>query len=851
MRETCLIVDGHSLMHRAYHALPPMDQDGVPTNAVHGFLAMLLKAFNDYEPQYCVVAFDEHGPTFRHEHFPAYKEGRAPMAEDLRPQFAVLQEILSAMGIGVVSKPGYEADDLLGTISLRAQKDGIDSLLLTGDRDALQLVGDGVSLLFTRRGISDIVHFDPEQVKETYGVTPEQVPDWKGLMGDASDNIPGVPGVGDKTAVKLLQEYGSVDNVLAHAEDIKGKLGERLRDNREQALSSRMLATIDRNVPITYQLSDWRLTRLDQGLPVLQKYGLNTASERVRRIAEQNAPDNNPPQPEPSPWQAWEQPQSAADVAAFSENADELSVHITGTELTLARPDKRRLKMEAAPYQLDMLSTAGPLTMEEALSALTKTPHSIAAHDAKTLFHRMRKAGAQQPALAWDTMIAAYLHNPQEKSFALEQFAAPDASGVHDLRALQVQQLKDEGMTALYHEIELPLVQVLYDMEVVGFQVDTQVLTELGQVFTERTTALQEDIFRHSGVAPFNVNSPQQLGKVLFEDLGLPFRRKTKSGYSTDADTLESISDLHPIVPLILEYRQYAKLNSTYIDPMLRKVEADGRIHTTFDQTGTATGRISSAEPNLQNIPVRTPLGRDIRRAFVSAPGYVLVDADYSQIELRVLAHMSQDEAMCDAFNQGHDIHTRTAAAVAGIDMEEVTPQMRSAAKAVNFGIVYGISDFGLARNIGITRAEARDFINRYFERYPGVKAYMDKAVRDGYANEYAQTLFGRRRYLTELTSRNATLRNFGERAAMNTPIQGTAADIIKAAMVRVHAELAKGDTGARLILQVHDELLVEAPEQQADNVAKILKSCMEQVVSMRVPLISDVRIGRSWYETK
>ncbi|NLB38898.1 MAG: DNA polymerase I, partial [Clostridiales bacterium] len=403
----------------------------------------------------------------------------------------------------------------------------------------------------------------------------------------------------------------------------------------------------------------------------------------------------------------------------------------------------------------------------------------------------------------------------------------------------------------LYSGIELPLVNVLYDMEVVGFPVDRQVLTELGQVFSRRTAELQDSIYRESGVPAFNINSPQQLGKVLFEDLGLPFRRKTKSGYSTDADTLESISEPHPVVPLILSYRQYAKLNGTYIDPMLRKVDSDGRIHTTFDQAGTATGRIPSNEPNLQNIPVRTDIGRDIRRAFVSSPGHVLVDADYSQIELRVLAHMSQDEAMGDAFNKGQDIHARTAAEVAGIGMDQVTGQMRSAAKAVNFGIVYGISDFGLARNVGITRNEAKDFIARYFAHYPGVKEYMDKAVRDGYANGYAATLYGRRRRLAELKSPNAQVRNFGERAAMNTPIQGTAADIIKAAMVRAHKELKQSGTGARLILQVHDELLVEAPEDTADQVAKLLQSCMENVITLCVPLISDVRIGRSWYETK
>ncbi|NLB38092.1 MAG: DNA polymerase I, partial [Clostridiales bacterium] len=541
MRETCLIVDGHSLMHRAYFALPPMDHDGVPTNAVHGFLAMLLKAFDDYHPQYCVVAFDEHGPTFRHEQYAAYKEGRAPMADDLRPQFPVLMEILSSMGVGVLSKPGYEADDLLGTISRRASENGIDSLLLTGDRDALQLVGDDVSLLFTRKGISDIVRFTPEQVKENYGITPEQVPDWKGLMGDASDNIPGVPGVGDKTAVKLLNEYGTLESVLDNADHIKGKLGERLRDNKEQAVHSRALAVIDQNVPVDFSLADWRLTQLTDGLPTLKKYGLNTASERVRHIARAHGPVETQEQPAQEIWQAWETPENAQDVTEFAQGAVDLAIHVSGADLSLARDDGRRMQITTTPQQLDMLSTAGPLTMEEVLHAAAKASDQkgIAAHDAKALFHRMRNAGAPIPPLAWDTLIAAYLHNPQEKSFALQQFAAPDACGVSDLRRAQTQQLQDEGMTDLYNDIELPLVNVLYDMEVVGFPVDKQVLVELGQVFSEQTAQLQDSIYRESGVGDFNVNSPQQLGKVLFEDLGLPFRRKTKSGYSTDADTLE------------------------------------------------------------------------------------------------------------------------------------------------------------------------------------------------------------------------------------------------------------------------------------------------------------------------
>ena len=853
MQERCVIVDGHSLMYRAFHALPPMDADGVPTNAVHGFFSMLLRVLREQRPQYCVVAFDDHAPTFRHDSYDEYKAGRAPTPDELRPQFPLVKELLAAMGIGVLTLPGWEADDLLGTVARQANEKGIHALLLTGDKDALQLVNDETSMLFTRRGISETVLFTPAGVKEYFGVTPEQVPDWKGMMGDSSDNIPGIPGVGEKTAVKLLDEYGTLENVLTHAADIKGKLGERVRDNVDKARFSKQLATIDREAPITAAFGDWMLTRLRGGLPGLKQYQLNViAAELTRLTADQ--PEAQQEQAD-APKVEMREVQDAAQLAAFAKGVPEgeLVLCLSEEAMSLAGPDDKAIRLPLGAAQQDMFSAIQGATMEDCLRAVAPALQQtgLITHDAKRLLHRMRGHGLPLPTLIDDTMILAYLHNPQERSYALGNFATVDAPGVAGLRKTQLQQLAQEGMEPLYREIELPLVRVLFDMEQEGFQVDREPLIEMGQRFTEQTRQLQEEIYQLTGVKGFNINSPQQLGKVLFEDLGLPSRRKTRTGWSTDADTLEVLREMHPAVDKILAYRQIVKLNGTYIDGLLRKVDDTGRIHTTFDQTGTSTGRISSNEPNLQNIPIRTEMGREIRRAFVAKPGYVLVDGDYSQIELRVLAHMSGDEAMCDAFNRGQDIHTRTAAEINGVPMQQVTGAMRSAAKAVNFGIVYGISDFGLANNIGVSRKRAADFISRYFERYPKVQAFMENAKKDGYQNGYAATLYGRRRWLKELKSSNANLRNFGERAAMNTPIQGTAADIIKAAMVRVHRRLQESGLKSRLILTVHDELLIEALEEEATQVANLLRDSMENVIDLSVPLVSDIKTGRSWYDTK
>lgn len=853
MQERCVIVDGHSLMYRAFHALPLMDADGVYTNAVHGFLSMLLRVFREQRPQYCAVAFDDHTPTFRHEGYEAYKAGRSPMPDELRPQFPLIQELLSAMGIGVVILPRWEADDVLGTISRQANERGIEALLLTGDRDALQLVSDDTKMLFTRKGISETILFDPKGVKEYFGVSPEQVPDWKGLMGDSSDNIPGIPGVGEKTAVKLLDSYGTLEGVLEHADEIKGKLGEKVRDKKEQARMSKRLATIDRDAPLNAAFGEWTITKLQGALPLLKKYQLNVIAAEVMKMSAGADVSTSPKDDASLP--PVKEAQHIDEMLAFAKYLGRGSLILCLNEegLSFSKPDGQAIRLKFQEAQQDLFNTSSAPTMEEALKAiaplLQKT--GLITHDAKRFLHRLPALNLPIPEVIHDTMVLCYLRNPQERGYELSNFAAQDAQGIALLLKDRLEGVRQEGMEALYHDIELPLVRVLFDMEAEGFQVDKEPLIDMGQRFSEQTKQLQEEIYALTGVKGFNINSPQQLGRVLFEDLKLPSGRKTRTGYSTDADTLEGLKALHPAIDKILEYRQIVKLNGTYIEGLLRKVDATGRIHTTFDQVGTATGRISSIEPNLQNIPVRTLMGREIRRAFVAKPGCVLVDGDYSQIELRVLAHMSGDEAMCDAFIRGQDIHTRTAAEINGVPMQQVTGEMRSAAKAVNFGIVYGISDFGLASNIGISIKRAGEFIARYLERYPKVHEFMETAKKEGYLNEYAQTLYGRRRRLPELKSSNANQRNFGERVAMNMPIQGTAADIIKAAMVRVHRRLAEEGLKARLILTVHDELLIEAPEEEAGQVVGLLRESMEGVIKLKVPLQSDIKTGNSWYETK
>ena len=848
--DTFVIIDGNSLMHRAFHALPPLSNaDGVYTNAVFGFLSMLFKVVGDEQPRYLAVAFDLHGPTFRHKDYSEYKAGRKPTAPELRPQFDLVRECLEKMGVKILTCPTFEADDILGTFARRCEEAGIPALLITGDRDSMQLVTKTSNVLYTRRGVSDVVRYTPEKVLEDFGVTPAQIPDLKGLMGDASDNIPGIPGIGEKTAIKLLSAYGTLENALDHAEaDLKGKQREKMIDGRMSGLMSKKIATITRYVPLDdVTLEDCRLGDMRGVLPLFEQLGLKTLTVRLLHLSGLRAEENAPAAPQIA-WQAERQLLSEAEISTFIS-----ALPTDARTALLMREDGVSLAAENGaqaliPFAQGLLGGGlDPLCAAKALAPLLTGARPLILWNAKRLKTEFASWDLPVTAVFDDDQIMQYLLAPQNGKYeAPENAAALLQQTLSDERALDEQE-----MTKLYREIELPLLSTLYDMERDGFLVDCDELNRLGAQYDQQIAELKDEIFSLCGVAPFNLNSPQQRGSVLFDTLGLPAKKKTARGYSTDAETLNELAELHPAVDKILLYRQVAKLKSTYIDGLLRLTGRDGRIHTWFDQTIAATGRISSSEPNLQNIPVRTPMGREIRRAFIAPAGSVLVDADYSQIELRLLAHLSGDEAMCEAFTLGQDIHARTAAEVYGVPLDEVTPQMRSSAKAVNFGIVYGISDFGLASNLHISRKEAAEFISRYFARYPAIHRFMDACVSQGKAEGYSVTMYGRRRPLPELSSPNYNRRQFGERAAMNTPVQGAAADIIKIAMNAVHDELKASGLTAKLILQVHDELIVEAPEEEREQVETLLRRCMENAASLRVPLIADVHSGRSWYDTK
>ena len=857
--EKLVLLDGYSLMYRAYHALqtPMSAPDGTPTNAVHGFMMMLFKVIGEERPTGLAVAFDMHAPTFRAEIFDGYKATRKPMPEDLRMQDPIIRDLITQMEIPILECPGYEADDILGTISRACETEGRQVLLVTGDRDSFQLAGARTSILYTRKGISETCLVTPDYVRETYGVTPEQLIDVKALMGDTSDNIPGVAGVGEKTALRLIQTYGSLEGTLAGADaGEKGKLRERLLNGAEQARMSRKLAEIVRSAPVEINFENWKLGNLVRGIPRLKELGMNMAAKKLYDTARALLPDAEielSPARTAQPRVKAEELHGVEELAARCAKAggEWVAVH-AGADFSLAAEDL----CVRVPLGGDLLSPG--IEVDEALAAvapLLARAGRVELWNVKTLPMDIEPLRGR----AFDVMLAAYALNPQRRSFnadslcedeGVDGFDQCPAMALHHLAERQRELMRAQGLEAVFADAEMPLAFVLRDMEREGFLVDADELRRQGVSFDAEIARLSKEIYDEAG-GQFNLNSPKQLAEVLFERMGLPAQKKNHRGFSTNAEVLESLAEDYPVCAKILEYRKYQKLRSTYIDSLIQLRDENGRVHTHFDQVATATGRLSSNEPNLQNIPVRTELGREIRGAFIAKPGHVLVDADYSQIELRVLAHIAKDETMISAFNAGEDIHARTAAEVYGVPIAEVTSQMRSACKAVNFGIVYGISDFALAKNIGVSRREAKAFIERYFARYPGVKAYMDGSVIEARERGYALTLMGRRRYIPELLSGNFNLRSFGERCAMNSPIQGTAADIIKLAMIRVDAELRRRGLQTKLILQVHDELILEAPESEAEAAAKLLKECMESVMELAVPLRADVSMGRDWRACK
>lgn len=849
-----IAIDGNNILYRAYFALPSMmTKSGVPTGAIFGFLSTLFKLTQE-QPDYLLVAFDMHGPTFRHEQYDDYKAGRAETPDDLRTQIPLMKKLLAEMGIAVCECPRFEADDILGTFARLANESGVDALLVTGDRDALQLIGPNTHVLMPKKA-NETVEYDEALLMEQYGLVPARMPDLKGLMGDSSDNLPGIPGVGEKTARKLLEKYGTLENALVHAADEKGALQKKLTEGAESARMSYRLGLIDTHAPVPFGLEAcaFEPARLAGGAPMMQELELRSLLSRL--------------------------PKGGASMQQHEKNTDIIHVCVDDAEKlaalveTLGKAKRLALHVEDAlslsadgitQYDVVLGATLLDAGLDEgqvyaALKPLLEHEGTEKlVFDAKRLRHILARFGIALAGVTFDAMLADYLLHAIHPAGSLKTlagerlgFAEGGAAALVRLADSMVPELAEKELDWLYREVELPLERVLFDMEQIGFALDTDVLQEMSTTFKVRIDAIAEEIYRLAGER-FNILSTKQLGAVLFDKLQLPPWKKTKSGYSTDAETLETLADKHEIVPLIIEYRTLSKLCSTFLDGLLAVVRPEsGRVHTSFNQNVTATGRISSTEPNLQNIPVRTELGREIRKAFVASEGHLLVDADYSQIELRLLAHMSGDEGMIRAFREGDDIHRRTASEVFGVPFEEVTSAQRSAAKAVNFGIVYGISDYGLARNLGITRKEAAHYIELYLARYPGIQRYMLESVAAGKRDGYVRTLMGRRRELPELQSSNYNTRSFGERVAMNMPIQGTAADVIKLAMVRVHEALQREGLQAKLILQIHDELIIDAPFEEVAHVEKLLAECMENVIALAVPLSAEVKTGRSWFETK
>ncbi|MBW7476658.1 DNA polymerase I [Paenibacillus oenotherae] len=884
-----ILIDGNSIANRAFYAMPPLTNSaGLYTNAAYGFTTMLLKLIEEEKPTHMLVAFDAGKVTFRHEGYSEYKGGRAKTPSELSEQFPVIKELLSSFGIAQFELSGYEADDIIGTLTKLADQQQVSTLVVTGDKDMLQLASDHVTIALTRKGVSDVELYDPNGIQEKYGLTPLQIIDLKGLMGDASDNIPGIPGVGEKTALKMLHEYGSVEEVLNHIGDLKGKMKEKVEAHQEDARMSKKLATIFREVPLENKAEELVYSGYDKAqlADMFRKLEFKSLIERLElpEAGGDGSGGDGSGAVEASYEIVAAADLSAADLADALAKADSVYIEAAGENphqaklLGLAVSAGERVIVVTADSLLEPASERIRSWLEDA--AAPKRGYDL--HKAELTLARL---GIELRGTVFDALLIAYLLDPTESNQTLAMLAqryhlpsvpsdeavygkgakfqvpsddvlarhlAAKADSIARLVPLQERDLEESGMSKLYHELEQPLAIVLAGMEKQGIKVNPETLEELGKELSLNIDRYMSDIYSHAGME-FNINSPKQLGEVLFEKLGLPAMKKTKTGYSTDAEVLEKLEPYHEIVRLILHYRQLSKLQSTYVEGLLKEIRRDtGKVHTYYRQTIAATGRLSSQFPNLQNIPIRLEEGRRIRKAFVpSEPGWFILAADYSQIELRVLAHISGDEKLKEAFIQDMDIHTKTAMDVFGVSAEEVDANMRRSAKAVNFGIVYGISDFGLSNNLNITRKEASKFIEQYFEVFQGVRGYMDNIVMQARRDGYVTTLLERRRYLPEIKASNFNLRSFAERTAMNTPIQGTAADIIKLAMVRMDEELREKGLRSRMLLQVHDELVFEVPEDELETMKKLVPEVMERALKLDVPLKADVSYGVNWYESK
>ena len=865
MADKFLVIDGSSLIHRAFFALPPlMTKQGLHTGAVYGLCNMLLKLLGDLQPAYMAVAFDKSRKTFRTELYADYKGQRKPTPSELSEQFPLAMKVLGTMGIPTLELDNYEADDIIGTFAVHAPED-VEVIIVTGDRDELQLVDTRTKVYYTKRGISDIQIFDEAEFAANYeGLVPKQLIELKGLMGDASDNIPGVPGVGPKTALKLIKEYGDVETVLENIDKVSGKaLKAKLADNKESALLSKKLATICTEAPVDTDIAKYALAPLrEEARTLLQDLEFRNMYDRFASVlgGAQHSFDlfGETIEQESAPTEHVTLPAQAEQLFAALKACREavpVAVTVSGQlpELYFSRAE---LLVEGKVYILDSFSSC----WDKFDAWLADADCKKLTVDSKELYKCCLCRKVQAQGLVDDVALAAYLADPGHNSYALADLSKrylasmlpTDCENIALLAVQLREQLKEYEQLALYEELELPLAPVLAKMELSGITPDMELLAQLNEDMTARIAQLEKQAMEQAG-EEFNLKSPKQLGIILFERLQLPVIKKTKTGYSTDAKVLEALEGKHPLIATILEHRKLAKLQSTYLDGLKPLVNAKtGRIHTHFQQTVTVTGRLSSTDPNLQNIPTRTEEGKQIRRIFVPGAGYdYLMSCDYSQVELRILACIAQDELLLDAFRHGQDIHARTAAEVFGVPLAEVTHEMRSRAKAVNFGIVYGISDFGLAKQLDVGRKEAAGYIESYFARYTGVKKYMEDIVAKAREQGYVSTLMGRRRYLPDIRHSNFNLRSFAERTAINTPIQGTAADIMKKAMIDVERALEQAGCRSRILLQVHDELVLEVTEDERERVAELVRATMQAAASLEIPLLADVNFGKNWAETK
>ena len=864
-------IDGNSIMNRAFYGIMNskllMTTDGIYTNAIYGFLTILLKMINDEKPDYLCVAFDLKAPTFRHKKYEDYKGTRKGMPDELRVQMPIIKDVLRAMNITICELEGYEADDIIGTLSKKAEEEGMKTLLLTGDKDYLQLATENVTVRIptTKMGNTESTDYTPEVIKEKYGIDPIQFIQIKGLMGDSSDNIPGVPGVGEKTAFSLITKYHDLDNIYNSLDEgkeldgIKGKLKEKLIENREIAFLSRDLGTIFKEVPLDFDIDDLKIKEYNSS----ELYNLfvrlqfkNFIEKLGLKADESGGSKPNCDIPELNIKDFSEINLDGVNEISYYFKNGKLAVCVNDTEYYTPNPSDEDLKKIFESYILKI------------------------GHGEKADYLALKSKGFNPKNMMFDLTIASYILNPAKDNYRLDEMILEVLGIVLESKKENVQlglfdipenedkkeeysryalyilkckekyetELKEKNQFHLFEDIEMPLMRVLAEMEFSGVLVDREIIDEFSKKLSSSVDNLTHEIWNMVGTE-FNINSPKQLGEILFEKLQLPVIKKTKSGYSTDADVLEKLRLEHPIIDKILEYRTLNKLKATYIDGIIPLIKEDGRVHAKFNQTVTATGRISCTEPNLQNIPIRTEIGKELRKMFVAKEGFTFLDADYSQIELRVLAHISGDENMIHAFNSGEDIHAMTASQVFDVPLEDVTKQMRSEAKAVNFGIVYGISDFGLATNIGTSRKKAKEYIEKYFAKYPGIKAYMDRTVKECKEKGYVETLWGRRRYVPEIKSNNFNVRQFGERVAMNAPIQGTAADIIKIAMINIEKELEDKKLESKLLLQVHDELVIETKLEEIETVRELLVRNMENVIKLDVPLKVEAEEGKTWFD--